>query len=74
MVRRPRVSGAQAVRALEELGFAVARQRGSHIVLRRGSTGCIVPNHRELKTGTLIGVLKQAGVSPDDFVDALRNT
>jgi predicted RNA binding protein YcfA (HicA-like mRNA interferase family) len=67
----PRVSGAEVVRALERLGFAVARQRGSHIVLRRGSTGCVVPNHRELKTGTLAGVLKQAGVSVEDFTNAL---
>lgn len=68
----PRVSGAEAIRALERLGFAVARQRGSHVVLRRGSAGCVVPNHRELKTGTLAGVLKQAGVTPDEFIDALR--
>ena len=53
MPRLPRVSGAQAVRALERLGFVVARQRGSRIVLRRGAAGCVVPNHRELKTGTL---------------------
>jgi predicted RNA binding protein YcfA (HicA-like mRNA interferase family) len=59
------------VRALQRLGFAVARQRGSHIVLRRGSTGCVVPNHRELKTGTLAGVLKQAGVSAEDFIKVL---
>lgn len=71
MPKLPRVSGAQVVRALERLGFAVARQRGSHIVLRRGSSGCVVPNHRELKTGTLAGVLKQAGVSAEDFVNAL---
>lgn len=71
MPKLPRVSGAQAVRALERLGFAVARQRGSHIVMRRGSTGCVVPNHRELKTGTLAGVLKQAGVSVEDFINAL---
>lgn len=56
MPKLPRVSGAQAVRALERLGFPVARQRGSHIVMRRGSSGCVVPNHRELKTGTLAGV------------------
>jgi predicted RNA binding protein YcfA (HicA-like mRNA interferase family) len=71
MPKLPRVSGAEAVRALERLGFAVARQRGSHIVLRRGSSGCVVPNHRELKTGTLAGVLKQAGVSPEDFMKVL---
>lgn len=71
MPKLPRVSGAEVVRALERLGFVVARQRGSHIVLRRGSTGCVVPNHRELKTGTLAGVLKQAGVSAEDFMKVL---
>lgn len=72
MPKLPIVSGADVVRALERLGFVVARQRGSHIVMRRGSTGCVVPNHRELKVGTLVGLLKQAGVSPDEFVEALH--
>jgi predicted RNA binding protein YcfA (HicA-like mRNA interferase family) len=49
MPKFPVVSGAEIVRALERLGFVVARQRGSHIVMRRGSTGCVVPNHREVK-------------------------
>jgi predicted RNA binding protein YcfA (HicA-like mRNA interferase family) len=68
----PRVSGAEVVRALERLGFRVTRQRGSHIVMRRGAAGCVVPNHRELKTGTLAGVLKQAGIAVAEFLDALR--
>jgi len=72
MPKLPRVSGAETIRALEHLGFVIARQRGSHVVLRRGPTGCVVPNHRELKTGTLAGVLKQAGVSIEQFVEALR--
>lgn len=63
----PRVSGAEAVRTLQRLGFAVVRQRGSHIVMRRGSMGCVVPNHRELKLGTLTGVLKQAGSRQPSF-------
>ena len=67
----PHVSGAEAVRALQKLGFTVARQKGSHIVLRRGSVGCVVPNHRELKAGTLSGVLKQAGITAEDFIAAL---
>jgi len=70
MPKLPVVSGAEAVRALERLGFVIVRQRGSHIVLRRGASGCVVPNHRELKLGTLTGILKQAGVSPDEFIDA----
>lgn len=72
MPKLPRVSGAETVRALERLGFVVLRQRGSHIILRRGSTGCVVPNHREIKVGTLIGVLKQAGVNAEEFLGALR--
>lgn len=72
MPKLPHISGAQAVRALEHLGFVVVRQRGSHIVLRRGSAGCVVPNHREIKVGTLGGVLKQAGVTPEDFLAALH--
>ena len=69
----PLVSGAEAVRALEYLGFVVARQRGSHIVMRKGSQGCVVPNHKEIKIGTLGGVLKQAGVSVEDFIVALKS-
>jgi predicted RNA binding protein YcfA (HicA-like mRNA interferase family) len=72
MPKLPVVSGAEVVRALVRLGFVVARQRGSHIVMRRGSAGCVVPNHQEVKVGTLVGLLKQAGVSPDEFVEALH--
>ena len=67
----PRVSGKDAIRALEILGFAVVRQRGSHVIMRRGPMGCVVPNHREIKTGTLHGILKQAGVSRAQFIAAL---
>ena len=73
MPKLPVISAAEAIRAFERLGFTIVRQRGSHIVLRRGSSGCVVPNHRELKVGTLSGVLKQAGVSPDEFIKSLRN-
>lgn len=58
MPKLPVVSGEETVKALERLGFGVARQRGSHIVLRKGSSGCVVPNHHELKVGTLVGILK----------------
>ncbi len=71
MPRVPRVSGKETVRALQSLGFEVARQRGSHIVMGRGPSGCVVPNHREIKPGTLSGVLRQAGVSVEEFIAAL---
>jgi predicted RNA binding protein YcfA (HicA-like mRNA interferase family) len=68
----PRISGQECVRALERLGFISVRQRGSHVIMRHGERGCVVPLHRELKVGTLHGVLKQGGVDPEDFVKALR--
>jgi hypothetical protein len=39
--------------------------------MRRGSKGCVVPLHTELKVGTLAGLLRQAEVSPEDFTAAL---
>ena len=75
MPRLRRVSGSEAIRALEKLGFEQVRQRGSHIVLKKdtpeGAVGCVVPLHRELAIGTLRGILKQAGVTPDEFMDKL---
>lgn len=67
----PHVSGAEAVRALQKLGFVVLRQKGSHVMMRRGAVGCVVPQHSELKIGTLSGILKQAGVSADEFMQLL---
>ena len=71
MPKLPRISGAEIVRALQRMGFEVSRQRGSHVIMRRGSSGCVVPNHREVKVGTLAGVLRQAGVSAEEFISAL---
>jgi predicted RNA binding protein YcfA (HicA-like mRNA interferase family) len=68
----PRVSGAEAQRALERLGFQKVRQSGSHVVMKRESKGCVLPMHSELKTGTLAGVLRQAEVSAEEFILALR--
>jgi predicted RNA binding protein YcfA (HicA-like mRNA interferase family) len=68
----PVLSGAQIVKALEDLGFRQTRQKGSHVMMRRGSQGCVVPLHREVKRGTLAGILRQAGVSAEDFLAALR--
>lgn len=71
MPKLPVVSGRDCRKALGRLGFAEARQRGSHLVMRRGDSGCVVPLHGEIKTGTLAGILKQAGVSVEEFIMAL---
>ena len=69
----PVLSGAEIVRALERLGFVQARRRGSHVVMQRGGQGCVVPLHREVKRGTLGGIVRQAGVTPDEFIAALSD-
>ena len=72
MPKLRRVSGQEVVRAMERLGFVQVRQRGSHVVLKKqtpeGDTGCVVPLHRELAIGTLRGILRQARVTPEDFM------
>ena len=72
MPKLPVVSGPDLVRALERLGFEQRRQRGSHVVLRRGEQGGVVPLHAELKRGTLAGILRQADISAEELLEALR--
>jgi len=76
MPKLRRVSGEEAIRALERLGFRQIRQRGSHVVLKKetshGSVGCVVPLHRELAIGTLHGILQQARVSTEEFMEKLQ--
>lgn len=55
------------VRALGRLGFLQVRQRGSHVVLRKGVVGTVVPMHKELAIGTLKGILKQAQVDSEEI-------
>ncbi|MDP2433018.1 MAG: type II toxin-antitoxin system HicA family toxin [Pseudomonadota bacterium] len=71
MPKLPRTSGAAIIRALERLGFLKVRQSGSHVVMRRGLQGCVVPLHGEVKVGTLAGILRQADVSADEFIAAM---
>jgi len=75
MPKLRRVSGRQAVRALERLDFERVRQRGSHVILKRqtpeGTIGCVVPLHRTLAIGTLRGILRQARVADDEFIENL---
>ena len=72
MPKLPHVSGADIQRALERLGFAKVRQSGSHVVMKREGKGCVVPMHSEVKVGTLAGLLRQAEVSSEEFLLALR--
>jgi predicted RNA binding protein YcfA (HicA-like mRNA interferase family) len=70
MPKLPRISGKECISVLKTLGFEVARQKGSHVVLKMGEAGCVVPMHHELRTGTLHGILKQTGISREEFIQA----
>lgn len=68
MPKLPCISGARVIQALLRLGFERRRQRGSHVVLRRNASVCVVPMHREVDQGTLRGILRQANVTPEEFI------
>ncbi|MDB9506315.1 type II toxin-antitoxin system HicA family toxin [Microcystis aeruginosa CS-338/01] len=73
MSKLPVISGAECVKALEQIGFAVERQRGSHMILVREApkTTVSVPDHKELDRGTLRAIIRQVGLSVDEFVELL---
>ena len=72
MSRLPVVTGRQAMRALERAGFVLVRVKGSHHVMEHpdhASRTATVPLHggKTLRTGTLHSILKQAGVTSEQF-------
>jgi predicted RNA binding protein YcfA (HicA-like mRNA interferase family) len=69
----PVVSGREAVRAFQQHGWEFARQRGSHIVLvKPGSIVSLsVPDHREVARGTLRSLIRDAGLTVEQFIQAL---
>ena len=66
----PVMSGAEVVRVFQKLGWTVARQRGSHIIMiKDGERATLsVPDHREVARGTLRGLIRSAGVTMDEFM------
>lgn len=66
-------SGAEVCRILEAEGFRLVRQRGSHIIMQReqpaGETTTVpVPNHRVVRIGTLLSIIRQSGVPKEKFL------
>ena len=71
MSKLPVVSGAECVKALEQVGFIVDRQRGSHIILVREEprTTVSIPNHKQLDRGTLRAIVRQVGLTVEEFAN-----
>jgi predicted RNA binding protein YcfA (HicA-like mRNA interferase family) len=68
----PRVSGDDVKRALQHAGFREVSQKGSHLKMRHDDGRVvIIPMHREIATGTLRSILRQARLSVEEFLDLL---
>ncbi|MBU2560513.1 type II toxin-antitoxin system HicA family toxin, partial [archaeon] len=63
-------------KALGKAGWTPARQKGSHIILvkntKDGKSGVVVPDHKELDIGTLVEIIRQAGLKRDEFLRFLK--
>ena len=73
MSKLPVLSAAQCIRALERAGFVFYRQRGSHITMVRKTPPAqtTIPNHKELDRGTLRSIIRQTGLTVDEFTALL---
>ena len=62
-------SGRQIVKALRRIGFIVDHQKGSHIFMHNldKNISVVVPDHNEIKKGTLNNIIKKASITLDDL-------
>jgi predicted RNA binding protein YcfA (HicA-like mRNA interferase family) len=74
MAGLPRVSGRETMKAFQSVGYELVRQSGSHLRLR-DATGTrqplTVPDHRELRSGLLRALIRDAGMTVEELVRAL---
>jgi predicted RNA binding protein YcfA (HicA-like mRNA interferase family) len=70
----PCLNGREVARALESMGWQIARQRGSHIILTKdGEEATLsVPDHKEVAKGTLRGLIRAANLTVDQFLEAFN--
>lgn len=74
MSELPRISGREVVKALKKKGYEQDRQRGSHIILRQTDSPhrrVTVPDHKEVAKGTLRAIIREVGLTVDEFKDLL---
>jgi predicted RNA binding protein YcfA (HicA-like mRNA interferase family) len=74
MPKLPALSGKEVVKALRKLSYEVDHQTGSHLILRQSTEyhrRLTVPNHKEISKGTLRAIIRQAGLTRDEFISLL---
>ena len=72
MPKLPLISGQELVKLLSKIGFEVDHQTGSHIILRQKEEPhrrITVPNHKEIAKGTLRAIIRQAGLTREEFLE-----
>ena len=74
-MKLPVVSGNDVLKLLQKEGFIVVRQRGSHVSLHKKIDNktmlVVVPMKKEIKKGTLLSIIKQAGMTREEFIDKI---
>ncbi len=73
-MRLPSLPPQKVVKALKKIGFEKARQTGSHLILANKATKKIIPvpiHNKDIKRGLLMSIIKQAGLSPEEFLKLL---
>ncbi len=74
MSKLPIISGVEVVKALKKVGYEIDHQTGSHMILRninQPHRRLTVPNHKTIAKGTLLAIIKQAGLSREEFFELL---
>jgi predicted RNA binding protein YcfA (HicA-like mRNA interferase family) len=72
----PVLSGHEVIKALSKIGFEPRRRKGSHVILvkqtNEGKKAVVVPDHKEIDRGTLVEIIRQAGLKRDEFLRLLE--
>ncbi len=65
------VSGSELTKVAVKLGFEIRRQSGSHLILKKEDKLLVIPQHKQLKKGTLLQILKVLEISKDELTELL---
>ena len=66
------LSGKELIKALERDGFKIVRQKGSHVSLSKGTFRTVIPLHNDLSKGTLLGILRQCGLTKEKLIELMK--
>lgn len=75
-MKLPLISGKDIIKLLQKEGFTVARRKGSHVSLHKKINNktmlVVVPIKDEVKKGTLLSIIKQAGMTREEFINKIE--